>query len=32
MVEDGSVLAVTFHPELTASDKVHRYFLDKCEG
>lgn len=29
-VEYGHQLALTFHPELTPDDKVHRYFLDRC--
>ena len=28
MVRDGTVLAATFHPELTADPTVHRYFCD----
>ena len=27
MIRQGSVLALTFHPELTRNDAVHRYFL-----
>ncbi len=27
MVRQGNVLATSFHPELTADDRVHRYFL-----
>lgn len=30
MVEDGRHLASTFHPELTTSDSIHRYFARKC--
>lgn len=30
MVEQGGVLAATFHPELSPSNTIHRYFLDKC--
>jgi pyridoxal 5'-phosphate synthase pdxT subunit len=26
--QQGRVLATTFHPELTADDRVHRYFLE----
>jgi 5'-phosphate synthase pdxT subunit len=29
LVEQGRHLAATFHPELTADDRVHRFFLDK---
>jgi 5'-phosphate synthase pdxT subunit len=29
LVEQGRHLAATFHPELSSSDRVHRYFLDK---
>jgi 5'-phosphate synthase pdxT subunit len=29
LVEQGMHLAATFHPELSSSDRVHRYFLDK---
>ena len=29
LVEDGSHLAATFHPELTADARVHRLFLEK---
>ncbi len=29
LVEQGSVLAATFHPELTEDETVHRYFLRK---
>lgn len=25
-------VATAFHPELTGDDRVHRYFLDVCEG
>ena len=32
MVEEGRCMASTFHPELTASNKIHEYFLKKCEG
>jgi len=28
LVREGSVLAATFHPELTDDDRVHRLFLD----
>ncbi len=30
MVEQGNVLAATFHPELTERTTVHEYFLQKC--
>jgi 5'-phosphate synthase pdxT subunit len=29
LVEDGRHLAATFHPELTADERVHRLFLEK---
>ena len=29
LVEQGRHLAATFHPELSSSDRVHRYFMDK---
>jgi 5'-phosphate synthase pdxT subunit len=29
LVEQGKVLAATFHPELTTDETVHRYFLKK---
>lgn len=29
LVEQGSLLAATFHPELTEDETVHRYFLKK---
>ena len=31
LVEQGSVLAATFHPELTTDETVHRYFLQKLQ-
>ena len=31
LVEQGNVLAATFHPELTADETVHRYFLGKLQ-
>jgi 5'-phosphate synthase pdxT subunit len=31
MVRDGTVLAATFHPELTGDPTVHRYFCDMVE-
>jgi len=32
LVEQGSHLAATFHPELTADRRVHRLFLSKLKG
>jgi 5'-phosphate synthase pdxT subunit len=29
MVEQGNLLAATFHPELTEDETIHRYFLSK---
>lgn len=29
LVEQGNLLAATFHPELTEDDTIHRYFLKK---
>jgi len=29
MAEQGNVLAVAFHPELTDDLRIHQYFLDK---
>jgi 5'-phosphate synthase pdxT subunit len=29
LVEQGSLLAATFHPELTTDETIHRYFLEK---
>ncbi len=29
LVEQGNLLAATFHPELTGDDTIHRYFLKK---
>jgi 5'-phosphate synthase pdxT subunit len=31
LVEQGNVLAATFHPELTEDETIHRYFLRKIE-
>ena len=31
-VRQGSVLATSFHPELTDDDRVHRYFVDMVDG
>lgn len=30
-VEEGNLLATSFHPELTEDDRIHRYFLQKVE-
>ena len=32
LVEQGNVLAATFHPELTDDERVHRYFAGKVLG
>ena len=32
LVEQGKLLAATFHPELTQDETVHRYFLRKMES
>jgi 5'-phosphate synthase pdxT subunit len=32
LVEQGSLLAATFHPELTEDETIHRYFLQKLES
>ena len=32
LVEQGSLLAATFHPELTEDETIHRYFLRKLEN
>lgn len=32
LVEQGNVLAATFHPELTNDETVHRYFLKKLDN
>jgi 5'-phosphate synthase pdxT subunit len=29
LVEQGNILAATFHPELTEDESVHRYFIKK---
>jgi glutamine amidotransferase PdxT len=29
LVEQGHVLAATFHPKLTDDETIHRYFLNK---
>jgi 5'-phosphate synthase pdxT subunit len=31
LVEQGNVLAATFHPELTEDETIHRYFLKKLD-
>jgi 5'-phosphate synthase pdxT subunit len=31
LVEQGNLLAATFHPELTTDETIHRYFLTKVE-
>lgn len=31
MVREGNVLATAFHPELTADQRVHRYFIEMVE-
>jgi len=31
-VRQGPVLAISFHPELTPDDRVHRYFVDMVES
>jgi pyridoxal 5'-phosphate synthase pdxT subunit len=31
LVEQGNLLAATFHPELTEDETIHRYFLTKLE-
>jgi 5'-phosphate synthase pdxT subunit len=28
LVREGNMLVSAFHPELTADDRVHRYFVD----
>lgn len=32
MVEEGTCLVTTFHPELSNSLQIHRYFVEKCHG
>jgi pyridoxal 5'-phosphate synthase pdxT subunit len=32
LVEEGNVLAATFHPELTEDETIHRYFAGKMNG
>ncbi|MFP4114496.1 MAG: pyridoxal 5'-phosphate synthase glutaminase subunit PdxT [Spirochaetota bacterium] len=29
LVRQGSLLAATFHPELTSDDRIHRYFIEQ---
>jgi 5'-phosphate synthase pdxT subunit len=31
LVEQGNLLAATFHPELTTDETIHRYFLKKVQ-
>lgn len=31
LVEQGNILAATFHPELTEDETIHRYFLNKVK-
>jgi 5'-phosphate synthase pdxT subunit len=31
LVEQGNLLAATFHPELTEDETIHRYFLSKLD-
>jgi pyridoxal 5'-phosphate synthase pdxT subunit len=32
LVEQGNVLAATFHPELTEDERIHRYFAGKVQA
>lgn len=32
LVEQGNILAATFHPELTEDETIHRYFLKKSSA
>lgn len=32
LVRQGKLLAATFHPELTADTRIHRYFLERVVG
>ncbi|MGH9772151.1 MAG: pyridoxal 5'-phosphate synthase glutaminase subunit PdxT [Candidatus Acidiferrales bacterium] len=32
LVEQGALMAATFHPELTGSEVIHRYFLRKIDA
>ena len=31
LVREGGILAATFHPELTRSTRLHRFFVDMAE-
>lgn len=31
MVSDKNILAITFHPELTNDNRIHKYFLEKIQ-
>ena len=31
-VQQGDVLAVAFHPELTGDDRLHRWLVERCNG
>jgi pyridoxal phosphate synthase yaaE subunit len=30
-VQQGNIIATTFHPELTDDTRIHRYFLRICQ-
>jgi 5'-phosphate synthase pdxT subunit len=32
VVRQGRVIALTFHPELTTDDRLHRWFVDMAAG
>lgn len=32
LVEEGNIIAATFHPELTEDETIHRYFAGKMNG
>ena len=32
LVRQGTVLAATFHPELTSDERIHCYFLEMCRS
>jgi 5'-phosphate synthase pdxT subunit len=32
MVGSGNLLAMTFHPELTGDNRIHRFFVERLEG
>jgi len=32
MLEEGNCMTTSFHPELSASNTIHNYFLKKCRG